>query len=98
MALEDVARLLSPKRPAIVLKILQTFYKTDEGVTKAELLRQTELRPKTLEYYIGLFKRWKLLETHRHRGTPCHYSLDYRSFHSRLDTLYADPIKTLGGR
>lgn len=97
MAIEDTARLLSPKRPAIALKILQCFYKTDEGVTKAKLLQQTGLKPKTLEYYISLFRRWKLLETHRRKGAPCHYTLSFAAFHSHVDSIYCDPIKTLGG-
>lgn len=97
MALEDTAKLISPKRPDIALKILQSFYKTDEGITKAKLLQQTGLKAKTLEYYISLFKRWKLLETHRRRNLSCFYSLDYRGFHSHVDTKYCDPIKSLKG-
>ena len=98
MPLEDTARLLSPRRPGIVLKILQCFYKVDGGVAKAKLLQQTGLKAKTLDYYIGLFRRWKLLETQRHRGAPCRYTLSYAAFHSHVDTKYCDPIKTLRGR
>lgn len=98
MALEDTARLILPKCPSVVLKIFQCFYGKDKEVTRAKLLQQTGLKPKTLEYYIGLLRRWKLLETHKRRGAPCRYTLNYSAFHAHVDTRYCDPIKTLGAR
>ena len=95
MALEDIARLVSPRRPEVALRILQCFIPDNEGVTKSHLQLQTGLGVKTLEYYMGLFRTWHLISSQRRRGQPSLYFLEPVGFHSKLDTLFVDPLRVL---
>lgn len=93
MALDDLCKFLAPRRPEIVRQILSAFYLEDEGVTKAELMRQVGLKQRTLEYYITKLKRWRIIRTERRWDAPALYHLEPRSFHVRLDTLLCDPLR-----
>jgi len=95
MALEDLARLIAPRCPKNALKILRCFYLKDGGCTFAELLKATELKKRTLEYYLAHFRRWKILWTRREWMRPATYYLEFTAFHARLDTLLCDSLKNL---
>jgi len=92
MALSDLCRFLAPRRPEIVRQVLNAFYLEDEGVTKAELMRQVGLKQRTLEYYITKLRRWKIIRTSR-RHSPARYFLEPKSFHVRLDSMLVDPLR-----
>lgn len=95
MALDDLARLVCPRKPGVALKVLNCFYMTNGGVTKAELLRQLGLKPRTLEYYLTRFKHWRIISTRRRYCRPASYHLEPRQFHVRADTLLVDPLSHL---
>ncbi len=91
MALEDVARLISAKRPQQVLKLLNCFY----GGTSCKLedmMRATGFNEKQVRYYITKMRRLRLIEFDARTRT---YSLDYRGFHVRIDTIFVDAIEHL---
>jgi predicted transcriptional regulator len=91
MALEDVARLISSKRPQQVLKLLRCFY----GGTPCkleDLMRATGFNEKQLRYYITRLRRLRLIEFDSRTRT---YSLDYKGFHARIDTIFVDAIENL---
>jgi len=96
MALEDVAKLVSPRAPEIVLKILGCFY-NKEGLTREEILKETGLNGKAFEYYLTKLRHFRLIQGEG-RGGIYRYRLSPDGFHSRVDTLFVDPIKTLRGR
>ena len=89
--MSDLCRFLAPRRPEIVRQILNAFYLEDEGVTKAELMRQVGLKQRTLEYYITRLRRWRVIRTSR-RHSPARYFLEPKMFHARIDTLLVDPL------
>lgn len=95
MALVDLCKFLAPRRPQNVRQILDAFYLQDGGVTKVELMRQTGLKLRTLEYYITKLRLWRIISTERHRGGPPHYHLEPRSFHARIDTILFDALRNL---
>jgi len=95
VALEDIARLVSPRRPEVALRILQCFMPDNEGVTKAQLLQRTGLKLKSLEYYLTILRCWRLISSQRRRGQPSLYFLEPVGFHSKLDTLFVDPLRVL---
>lgn len=94
MALEDVARFVAPRRQAIVLKIIQAFYGR-QSITRDELLKETELSPKAFEYYLTKFRRARLIGGRKYRDGVYRYHLSVDGFHSRIDTLLVDPLRTL---
>lgn len=97
MALEDLARLIAPKRPKNALKILRCFYGVEggRGRTMRELMQETGMKEKTIRYYITCLKRWRILLTQRNYMKPATYHLDHRGFHARIDSLLCDPLKNL---
>lgn len=98
IALEDLARLIAPKRPRQALAILRCFYPKNEGRTFEELMRETGIKEKALRYYITRLKRWRLIYTMRGRNhSPAAYCLDSRGFHARIDTMLVDPVTNLSG-
>jgi hypothetical protein len=95
MALDDVAHLISPHRPAIARRILMCFYKNN-GRSLADLLKETGLKEKTLRYYLTRMRFYRLIEYDRDQRL---YYLTLTAFHARIDTLLIDPISALvGGR
>jgi len=92
--LVDLCRFLAPRRPEIVRQILSAFYLQDEGVTKAELMRQVGLKQRTLEYYITKLRRWRIIRTSR-RHSPARYFLEPKMFHARVDTVLCDALNNL---
>lgn len=91
MALEDVARLISTKRPEQVLKLLQCFY-GGASCKLEDLMRATGFNEKQLRYYITKFRKLRLIEFDSRTRT---YSLDYKGFHVRIDTIFVDAIENL---
>ena len=91
MALEDVAKLVAPKRPGQALKLLNCFY-GGKGKTFDELLKETGFGEKLLRYYITRLRYFRLIDYSR---STKKYVLDYGAFHARIDTLLCDPIKGL---
>lgn len=91
MALEDVARLISVKRPEQVLKLLRCFYGGNQCELK-DLMRETGLSEKQLRYFITKMRRLRLIEFDPRTRT---YSLDYKGFHARIDTIFVDAIENL---
>ena len=91
MALEDVARLISAKRPQQILKLLNCFY----GGTSSrleDLMRATGFNEKQVRYYITKMRGLRLIEFDTRTRT---YSLDYKGFHVRVDTIFVDAIENL---
>lgn len=96
MALEDLARLIAPRRPNLALKILRCFYSKNEGRTLEELMKETGItHERTFQYYITRLKHWGILWTRRRFNAPAIYSLSHKAFHARVDTLLCDPLKNL---
>ena len=93
MGLNDLARFLAPKCPRRARAILQCFYGNDGGCTLADMMRETGMREKTLQYHLTKFRRWKLLWTERRHRAPAIYHLEMRPFHVRLDTVLIDPLR-----
>ena len=91
MALEDVVRLISTKRPQQVMKLLNCFY-GGASSTLEDLMRATGFNEKQLRYYITKMKKLRLIEFDGRTRT---YSLDYRGFHVRIDTIFVDAIENL---
>ena len=91
MTLEDVAKLIAPKRPQQALKLLNCFY-GDKDKTFKELLNETGFAEKLLRYYITKLRYFRLIDYSRSTGK---YSLDHGAFHARIDTMLCDPIKDL---
>lgn len=94
IALEDIARFIAPKRPKRALSILNCFY-GGEGLTAAEIMKETGMREKALRYYITKLKRWKILWTHRRWMMPAVYHVEAGAFHARVDSVLVDPLKNL---
>jgi len=94
VALEDVAKLISPKRPDQVLRLLGVFRGGSE-LTKEELVRQSGLSESMVEYYVTKLREWYMLGTRRNRRNQVVYSLNPDAFHARVDTLLVDPIRNL---
>lgn len=94
MALEDVARFIAPKRPKRALSILNCFY-GGERLTKAEIMKETGIKLRSLESYFTRFKRWKILWTHRRWNMPAVYSVAASAFHARVDSVLVDPLTNL---
>lgn len=94
MALEDLARFIAPKRPSRTLAILNCFY-GGESLTKAEIMKETDMKEKALNRYLTRFKRWKIIWTHRRWMMPAIYSISASGFHARLDSVLVDPLITL---
>ena len=95
MAIEDLAKLVAHKRPDVMLRILRCFYMQDGGLTKDDLMRQTGLNRKILEYYMTRLRYWRILHTRRRRDLPALYFLEPHAFHARIDTLLCDPLTCL---
>lgn len=95
MALEDLARFIAPKRPRRALSIFNCFY-GGESLTKAEIMKETGMSEKALNYYATRFKRWKILWTHRRWKMPAIYSISASGFHARIDSVLVDPLIALG--
>jgi len=91
LTLEDVAKLVAPKRPQQALRLLNCFY-GDKRMTFEELLSETGFEEKLLRYYITKLRYFRLIDYSRSTGK---YSLDHGAFHARIDTLLCDPIKNL---
>lgn len=89
--MEDVAKLISPRRPEQALRLLRCF-QGGESKSFEELLRETGLGEKLLRYYITKLRHLRLIDYSRNTRK---YSLDYGAFHARIDTLLCDPIKSL---
>jgi len=94
MALEDLARFIAPKCPKRALSILSCFY-GGERLTKAEIMKETGMGEKALNYHITRFKRWKILWTHRRWKMPAVYSIAASAFHARIDSVLLDPLTNL---
>jgi len=94
MALEDLARFIAPKRPRRALSILNCFY-GGESLTKAEIMAETGMRKRSLEFYITKFRRWKILWTHRRWKMPAVYSVAASAFHARIDSVLVDSLTNL---
>lgn len=94
MALEDLARFIAPKRPKRALSILNCFY-GGERLTKAEIMKETGMRKRSLEFYITKFRRWKILWTQRRRNMSAVYSIAASAFHARIDSVLLDPLTNL---
>lgn len=94
MALEDVARFIAPKRPQRALAILRCFY-GGESLTKAEIMKEADMRKRSLEYYITKFRRWKILWTYRRWKMPAVYRVEASAFHARVDSVLVDSLETL---
>lgn len=94
MALEDLARLLSPKRPDKVVRLFETFRGGSE-LTKEELVKQSGLSESMVEYYVTKLREWYMLSTRRNQKNQVTYSLNPDAFHARVDTLLVDPIRNL---
>jgi DNA-binding IclR family transcriptional regulator len=91
MALEDVARLISMKRPAQVLKLLRCFY-GGKSCKLEELMKETGFSEKQLRYYITKMRRLRLIEFDLKSRS---YLLDPRGFHVRIDTVFVDAVENL---
>lgn len=91
MALEDVARLISSKRPEQMMKLLGCFY-GGSSCKLEDLLRATGFNEKQLRYYITKMKGLRLIEFDSRSRT---YSLDHKGFHVRVDTIFVDAIENL---
>lgn len=91
MSLDDVARLISTKRPKQVLKLLQCFY-GGASCKLEDLMHATGFNEKQLRYYITKLRRLRLIEFDSRTRT---YSLDYKGFHVRIDTIFVDAIENL---
>ena len=95
LALDDVARLISPRRPDLALRILRCFYLRN-GRSFDDLLKETKIPEKMLRFYFTKMRRYRLLEYDRDQRL---YYLMPTAFHARVDTLLIDPVSTLvGGR
>lgn len=91
MALEDVARLISPKKPGQIMRLLNCFYK-GEAKTIKELGKEAGLSEKMIRYYITKLRYFRLIFYDRYARM---YYLDAQSFHSRIDTLLVDALSNL---
>lgn len=95
-ALEDVAQLVAPRRPDVALRIVRCF-QGRESLTREDIIRETGLGKKTFEYYLTKLRRFRLVQGFKARdGYRYYISVD--GFHSRIDTLFVDPVRTLRGK
>jgi DNA-binding IclR family transcriptional regulator len=94
MALEDLAKMISPRSAQQVIAILHAFYPDNKPLTKEELLRETKLKKKMFEYLLTRLRHYRLIWGEK-IGGEYRYYLDPNAFHTRLDTLFVDPIKNL---
>ncbi len=94
MALEDVARLLSPKTPQNAVRLLECF-RGGEPKTKEDLVRESGLSESMVEFYLTRMRRWYMLTARRERGGRTLYELNPEAFHARIDTLLVDPVRNL---
>jgi DNA-binding IclR family transcriptional regulator len=94
MALEDLAKLIAPRAQSQVLSILRAFYPDNHPLTKDELLRATRLHPKMFEYLLTRMRHYRLIWGEKIQGQHRYY-LDPNAFHTRIDTLFVDPVKHL---
>jgi hypothetical protein len=95
-ALEDVARLVAPRRVDVVLRILRCF-QGKESLTREEIICETGLGEKTFEYYLTKLRYFRLVQGFRSRN-GYHYYISVDGFHSRIDTLFVDPVRNLRGK
>lgn len=89
-----MARLVSPRRPDVVRRILEAF-RGGATVTKEELLRHSGVSEKMLEYFLAEMNRWYMLTSKRAREGKVYYTLNPEAFHARIDTLLVDPLRNL---
>ncbi len=95
-ALEDVAQLVAPRRADVVLRILRCF-QGKESLTREEIIRETGLGEKTFEYYLTKLRHFRLVQGFKSRD-GYHYYISVDGFHSRIDTLFVDPVRNLRSR
>lgn len=94
MALEDVAKLLSPKRINNAVRFLESF-KGGKSKTKEEIVGETNISESMIEVYITKLRTWYMLDSRKDKSGRVHYSLNPEAFHARVDTLLIDPIRNL---
>lgn len=97
MALTDVARMISPKRPEMALRLLECF-RGGSWVNKTHLVRESGLSEWMVEYYITKLKDWYMLDTKKDQTNQIFYTINPEAAHARLDTLLIDPLRALVGR
>ncbi len=94
MALEDVAKLIAPRNPDPALRFLRCFYRSNEGLTKEEIVRQTGISPKMFEYFLTRMRRWRMIKGTKVKN-QWRYFLTPEAFHARIDTLLVDAVQNL---
>ena len=94
MALEDLARLIAPKAWQPTLAILRAFYPDNKPLTKTELIQACGLNEKMFEYLLTRLRHYRLIWGEKIAGEHRYY-LDPNAFHTRIDTLFVDPVKHL---
>jgi len=95
MALEDVAKLVAPHKPHLAMKLLRAFYGKPHGITREEILRETGLGEKMFEYFLTKLRHYRIVQGTKAGGVYRYY-LSPDAFHARIDTLFVDPVKTIG--
>lgn len=94
MALEDVARLLSPKTPQNAVRLLECF-RGGEAKTKEDLVRESGLSESMVEFYLTRMRRWYMVTARRGSDGKTVYEVNPEAFHARIDTLLVDPVRNL---
>lgn len=93
MALEDVAKLISPKKPEDTLKILNAFYGKKE-LTIKQILEETGMDERIFRYYLTRFRKLKLIRGER-TVHGYRYLISPHAFHAYLDGVLFQPVKNL---
>ncbi|KXB00076.1 hypothetical protein AKJ42_01785 [candidate division MSBL1 archaeon SCGC-AAA261C02] len=94
MSLEDVAELISPKKPVKIVRLLECF-RSGRKPTIQDLMDASQESEKMVRYYLTKMREYYLIESFQDPKGQTRYSLNPMAFKARVESQWVDPLKRL---
>lgn len=94
MSLEDVAELVSPKKPGKIVRLLECF-RSGKNPTIQDLMDASQESEKMVRYYLTKLRDYYLIESFQDSEGETRYSLNPGAFKARVESQWVDPLKRL---
>lgn len=94
MTLEDVAELVSPKKPEKIVRLLECF-RSGNNPTIEELKNASQESEKMVRYYLTKMRNHALIESYQDGDGVTRYKLDPFAFKTMVKNKWIDPLRRL---